>query len=140
MITLLSKIPSDLWGASAYIFSKYGPLFYFGAKNTLIIALSGTIIGLIIGLGIGIFATIGGLLKAILKKPHGGGAMKALGVVIVFVAGCLASYAYSNPISAAENARFREAVKPVVDKYSKQYNEALAKEMFDQIAKIRGGK
>ena len=43
-------------------------------------------------------------------------------------------------ISAAENARFREAVKPVVDKYSKQYNEALAKEMFDQIAKIRGGK
>lgn len=57
-----------------------------------------------VGLGIGIFATIGGLLKAIMRKPHGGGAMKALGVVIVFVAGCLASYAYSNPISAAENA------------------------------------
>ena len=49
MITILSKIPTDLWGASAYIFSKYAPLFYFGAKNTLIIALSGTIIGLIIG-------------------------------------------------------------------------------------------
>lgn len=58
MITLLSKIPSDLWGASAYIFSKYGPLFYFGAKNTLIIALSGTIIGLIIGLGIGILRAL----------------------------------------------------------------------------------
>lgn len=57
-----------------------------------------------IGLGIGVFATIGGLLKAMMRKPHGGGVMKALGVVIVFVAGCLASYAYSNPISTAENA------------------------------------
>ena len=58
MITILSKIPTDLWGASAYIFSKYAPLFYFGAKNTLIIALSGTIIGLIIGLGIGILRAL----------------------------------------------------------------------------------
>lgn len=40
-------------------------------------------------------------------------------------------------ISPAEIARFREAVKPVVDKYSKQYNEELAKEMFDQIAQLR---
>ena len=43
-------------------------------------------------------------------------------------------------IPASEIARFREAVKPVVDKYSKQYNEALAKEMFAEIAKAQGGK
>lgn len=58
MITLLSKIPQDLFGAAGYIFSKYGSLFFFGAKNTLYIALSGTIIGLIIGLGIGILRAL----------------------------------------------------------------------------------
>jgi len=58
MITLLTKIPTDLWGASVYIFSKYAPLFFFGARNTIIIALSGTIIGLLIGLGIGILRAL----------------------------------------------------------------------------------
>jgi tripartite ATP-independent transporter DctP family solute receptor len=45
-----------------------------------------------------------------------------------------------NDISPAEMARFREAVQPVVDKYAKQYNEELAKEMFAEIAKYRAGK
>lgn len=43
-------------------------------------------------------------------------------------------------IPASEITRFREAVKPVIDKYAKQYNEALAKEMFDEIAKLRAAK
>ena len=43
-------------------------------------------------------------------------------------------------LPAAELARFKEAVKPVVDKFSKEYNEALAKELFAEIAKVRGGK
>lgn len=43
-----------------------------------------------------------------------------------------------NEISKEEIERFRKAVQPVVDKYSKMYNEELAKEMFAEIAKIRG--
>ena len=43
-------------------------------------------------------------------------------------------------IPASEITRFRDAVKPVIDKYAKQYNEALAKEMFDEIAKLRAAK
>lgn len=43
-------------------------------------------------------------------------------------------------IPASEINRFRDAVKPVIDKYAKQYNEALAKEMFDEIAKLRAAK
>jgi len=40
----------------------------------------------------------------------------------------------------SEIARFRDAVKPVIEKYSKQYNEALATEMFAEIAKAKGKK
>lgn len=58
MFTLLSKIPDDLFGAAYYIVQRYAPLFLFGARNTLIIALSGTIIGLIIGLGVGILRSL----------------------------------------------------------------------------------
>jgi len=45
-----------------------------------------------------------------------------------------------NQITPMEMARFREAVMPVVDKFSKLYNEDLAKEMFAEIAKYRAGK
>ncbi len=44
-----------------------------------------------------------------------------------------------NEVSPAEIARMREKTKPVVEKFSKEYNEALAKEMFAEIAKVRGG-
>lgn len=40
----------------------------------------------------------------------------------------------------SEITRFRDAVKPVIDKYSKQYNEELAKEMFAEIAKAKAKK
>jgi tripartite ATP-independent transporter DctP family solute receptor len=45
-----------------------------------------------------------------------------------------------NEISPAEMARFREATKPVVDKYLKVYDEALGKELFAEIAQIRAKK
>ncbi|MBN2849081.1 MAG: ABC transporter permease subunit, partial [Erysipelotrichaceae bacterium] len=41
-----------------YIFQKYGPLFWAGAKTTLLIALSGTVIGLLVGLGVGILRSL----------------------------------------------------------------------------------
>ena len=45
-----------------------------------------------------------------------------------------------NEISPAEMARFRDATKPVVDKYLKVYNEELGKELYAEIAKFRARK
>ncbi len=45
-----------------------------------------------------------------------------------------------NEISPAEMARFREATKPVVEKYLKIYDEALGKELYAEIAKYRAAK
>lgn len=45
-----------------------------------------------------------------------------------------------NEVSPAEIVRMREKTQPVIDKFSKEYNEALAKELFAEIAKARGGK
>jgi len=58
MYILSTSIPNDLFQAAYFIFMKYAPLFIFGAKNTLIIALSSTLIGLVIGLGVGIIKTL----------------------------------------------------------------------------------
>ncbi len=55
---LLSKIPSDFFGGATYIFIKYAPMFWYGVKITLLISMSGTIIGILIGLGIGILRTL----------------------------------------------------------------------------------
>ena len=52
-------------------------------------------------LGIGILAVIGGLLKAVLKKHNGGNVMKALAVIIAVIAGGIATYVYSNPVTSA---------------------------------------
>jgi putative lysine transport system permease protein len=46
-------IDNSLLGWTLYLLEKYAPLFLNGIKTTLIIALSGTIIGLVIGLLIG---------------------------------------------------------------------------------------
>jgi putative lysine transport system permease protein len=54
----LTALPSDLIGGALYIFKKYGPLFWSGTKTTLLIALTGTVIGLFIGLGIGILRSL----------------------------------------------------------------------------------
>ena len=43
-------------------------------------------------------------------------------------------------ISPAEMARFREATKPVVEKYLKIYDDALGKELYAEIAKYRAAK
>jgi tripartite ATP-independent transporter DctP family solute receptor len=45
-----------------------------------------------------------------------------------------------NDISAAEIARMREKVKPVVDKFSKDVGEPLVKEVQAEIDKVRGKK
>ena len=45
-----------------------------------------------------------------------------------------------NEISPAEMVRFREATKPVVEKYLKIYDEALGKELYAEIAKYRATK
>jgi tripartite ATP-independent transporter DctP family solute receptor len=42
-----------------------------------------------------------------------------------------------NDISPAEKDRFRERVQPVIDKFSKQLDAGLVKEMYDEIAKVR---
>lgn len=41
-----------------FILQKYGPMFWAGTKNTLLVALSGTIIGFVIGLFVAILRTI----------------------------------------------------------------------------------
>lgn len=45
-----------------------------------------------------------------------------------------------NEVSPAEIARMRDATRPVIEKFSKEYNEELAKELFAAIAKAREGK
>lgn len=42
-----------------------------------------------------------------------------------------------NDISPAEKDRFRERVKPVIEKFSKQLDQSLVKLMYDEIAKVR---
>jgi tripartite ATP-independent periplasmic transporter solute receptor, DctP family len=43
-------------------------------------------------------------------------------------------------ISQEEMVRFRDATKPVIDKFLKVYDETLGKELFDEIAKYRAAK
>jgi putative lysine transport system permease protein len=57
-VHLISALPSDLLGGALSIFKKYGPLFWSGTKTTLLVALTGTVIGLIIGLGVGILRSL----------------------------------------------------------------------------------
>lgn len=51
-------MPTDFWGIVGFILDKYGLLFLQGTGMTLLVALSGTIIGFIIGLGVAILRTI----------------------------------------------------------------------------------
>jgi tripartite ATP-independent transporter DctP family solute receptor len=43
-----------------------------------------------------------------------------------------------NDITAEERARFREAAKPVIDKYVKGADPAAVKDLFESIEKVRG--
>ena len=45
-----------------------------------------------------------------------------------------------NAIAPAEIARMRDKAKPVTDKFVKEGGEALAKEMYDEIDKVRSNK
>ena len=45
-----------------------------------------------------------------------------------------------NTISPQEIARMRDKAKPVTDKFVKEGGEALAKEMYDEINKVRSNK
>ena len=48
----------EFFAKVAQIFSTYYPLFFSGMKNTLILAIVGTVAGLLIGLLVGIYKTI----------------------------------------------------------------------------------
>lgn len=63
MFLILAKLPEDLLPAAIEIFNRYWPSFFLGVKTTLLISLTGTIIGLFIGL------IIGGI-RAIKKEPR----------------------------------------------------------------------
>jgi tripartite ATP-independent transporter DctP family solute receptor len=41
-------------------------------------------------------------------------------------------------LSAAEQTKLREKLKPVIDKFSKDFGDATAKEMFAELEKVRG--
>ncbi len=43
-------------------------------------------------------------------------------------------------VSEAERERMREKVKPVTEKYEKEVGESLVKELYAEIAKVRGQK
>lgn len=58
MSLIIATLPSSFFGWVGFILEKYGSLFLKGSLNTLIVALSGTIIGFIIGLLIGVLRTI----------------------------------------------------------------------------------
>lgn len=45
-----------------------------------------------------------------------------------------------NELPASEIARAREKVKPVIDKYTKEVGEDLMKDVYAELAKLRGGK
>lgn len=50
--------------------------------------------------GIGLLALVGGLLKVLMKKHTGGTLMKAIAVIIAILAGGIATYVYSNPVTS----------------------------------------
>lgn len=58
MLTIISKMPNDFFGAAVYLANKYASLFLFGIRNTLLIALTSTVIGIFLGLGVGILKSI----------------------------------------------------------------------------------
>ncbi|MBP1757518.1 MAG: glnP1 [Firmicutes bacterium] len=54
----LSTLPETFWGWVLYIIQNYGTLFLIGARNTLFIAITGTIAGFAIGLLVAVVRTI----------------------------------------------------------------------------------
>ncbi len=60
---MLAKLPDNLFPAAFEILKRYWPSFFLGVKTTLLIALTGTLVGLIIGL------FVGGI-RAIRKEPR----------------------------------------------------------------------
>lgn len=51
-------MPADFFGRIVYILDLYGPSFLKGAKDTMVLALVGTLIGCLIGFAVGIVQTI----------------------------------------------------------------------------------
>lgn len=51
-------MPQTFWGWVAYLLEEYMPLFLIGIKNTMIIAIIGTIIGFVIGLLVATVKTV----------------------------------------------------------------------------------
>lgn len=66
-------MPQTFWEWVLFIIKEYSPLFVTGVKNTMLIALSGTVFGFIIGLAVALVKTLesrrtDGILKRILIK------------------------------------------------------------------------
>lgn len=53
-----NALPSTFWGWVTFILDKYGSLFLNGAGYTMLIAISGTVIGFVIGLLVAVVRTI----------------------------------------------------------------------------------
>lgn len=54
--------------------------------------------------GVGVLATIGGLLKALVHHPHGGGGLKVFSVLIALIAAVIAISVYANPVDSGMQA------------------------------------
>lgn len=72
---ILAKLPENIFAAALEILNRYWPSFFLGVKTTLLISISGTLIGLLIGL------VIGGI-RAIKKEPRDSFAVKALKTIL----------------------------------------------------------
>ena len=55
---VLATLPENFWGWVLFVIRQYGPLFLTGARNTLLIAITGTAAGFLIGLLVAIVRTI----------------------------------------------------------------------------------
>ncbi|MBQ9263383.1 MAG: amino acid ABC transporter permease [Clostridia bacterium] len=64
-------MPTTFWGWVSLLLEKYGPLFWNGTLYTMLIAISGTVIGFIIGLLVAIVRTIPVSPKASIVKRWG---------------------------------------------------------------------
>ncbi|NCA99685.1 MAG: amino acid ABC transporter permease [Clostridia bacterium] len=53
----LAALPETFWGWVLFVIRQYGPLFLTGARNTLLIAITGTAAGFLIGLLVAIVRT-----------------------------------------------------------------------------------
>lgn len=76
----MSSLPTTFFGWVGFLLEQYGPLFAQGVLNTLLIAVSGTVLGFVLGLLVAILRTIPPLPCRSLVPPRASkGAERAFG-------------------------------------------------------------